>query len=379
MKCFTTLLSYASLLALASHVSAVPTPEINQALEARHALEARQALETRQTTGVNSANNKNTINPATAIYPKKAAGDAPYSVDENTLRSAIYIPSTFQYGKTGKQPVLLVPGTSLPGGVSYSNAFGKLLAASSYADPVWLNIPGYSLGDAQVSGEYVAYAMNYLSGVSQQKNISVVSWSQGGINTQWGLKYWPSTRSVVSDFVALAPDFKGTVEVDLVCSGFTITLCTPSIKQQSDKSNFISTFRSNGGDSAYVPTTTFYSATDEIVQPESGTGASSIILDARNVGVSNNQVQDMCPGTIQIVLHEGVLYNAVAWALIEDALTHDGPGNRSRLDTSTLCRALAAPGLNGITGESILLTAIPNIIAYKSHVFTEPAIAAYAK
>ncbi|KFY83815.1 hypothetical protein V500_09853 [Pseudogymnoascus sp. VKM F-4518 (FW-2643)] len=366
MKSFTALLSYASLLTLASRVSAAPTP-------------ANQALEVRQNTGVDSSSNKNTVNPTTPIYPKKAAGDAPYSVDENTLRSAIYIPSTFQYGKTGKQPVLMVPGTSLPGGTTYSNAFGKLLAASTYADPVWLNIPGYSLGDAQVNGEYVAYAMNYLSAVSNQKNISVVSWSQGGINTQWGLKYWPSTRSIVTDFVALAPDFRGTVEADLVCSGLTIALCTPSIKQQRDKSNFIATLRSNGGDSAYVPTTTFYSATDEIVQPEIGTGASSYLLDARNVGVTNNQVQELCPGTVQVVLHEGVLYNAVAWALIEDALNHDGPGNRSRLDLTKLCLALAAPGLNGIQGESILLTAVPNILAYKTHVFNEPAIAAYAK
>jgi hypothetical protein len=103
------------------------------------------------------------------------------------------------------------------------------------------------------------------------------------------------------------------------------------------------------------------------------------MLDTRSVGVTNNQVQDMCPGTIQVVLHEGVLYNAVAWALIEDALTHDGPGNRSRLDLTTVCTALAAPGLSGIDGESIILAAVPNIVAYKTHVFTEPAIAAYAK
>ncbi|KFY17136.1 hypothetical protein V492_00869 [Pseudogymnoascus sp. VKM F-4246] len=367
MKSFTTLLGYASLLVATSQAAALPTnPEYH-------------ALEVRQTTGVNSFNNKNTVNPATSIYPKKDAADAPFSVDENSLRSAIYIPPTFQYGKNGKQPILMVPGTSLPGGVTYSNAFGKLLAASDYADPVWLNIPGYTLGDIQVNSEYVAYAMNYLSGVSQQKNISVVSWSQGGLNTQWAFKYWPSTRKIVTDLIALAPDFKGTVEADLVCSGLTIALCTPSIKQQRNKSNFIATLRSNGGDSAYVPTTTFYSATDEIVQPETGTGASSIIADARGVGISNNQVQDLCPGTIQIVLHEGVLYNAVAWALLEDALKNDGPADKSRLNLPTLCRALAAPGLNGITGESILLTAIPNIVAYKTHVFTEPSIAAYAK
>jgi hypothetical protein len=365
MRSFTALLHYVTFIALSSRVSSVPTP-------------AHFVLDARQNTGVDSSSNKNPINPTTPVYPQKASGDAPYSIDENTLRSAIYIPSTFGYGKSGKQPVLMVPGTALPGGTTYSNAFEKLLASSSYADPVWVNIPGYSLGDAQVNAEYVAYAINYLSGISDQKNISVVSWSQGGINVQWSLKYWASTRSVVSDFVALAPDFKGTTEADLICSGLTLPLCTPSIKQQSNKSKFISVLRNNGGDSAYVPTTTFYSATDEIVQPQTGTGASSYLLDARNVGVTNNQVQALCPGTIQVVLHEGVLYNAVAWALIEDALNHDGPGNPSRLNLATLCTALNAPGLNGLQGESILLTAVPNIVAYKTHVFSEPGIASYA-
>jgi hypothetical protein len=360
--------SFGALLAivLATCVAAVSTP-------------SHMALDARQNTGIDSTSNDNPINPTTAIYPKKAAGDAPYSVDENSLRSAIYIPSTFAYGKSGKQTVLLVPGTSLPGGTSYANAFGKLLAVTSYADPVWINIPGYSLGDAQVNAEYVAYAINYLSDISGQKKISVISWSQGGLNVQWGLKYWASTRSVVADFIPLAPDFRGTTEADLVCSGLTLPLCTPSIKQQDNSSKFISVFRSNGGDSAYVPTTTFYSATDEIVQPEIGTGASSYMLDARGVGVTNNQVQALCPGTIQIVLHEGVLYNAVAWALIEDALTHDGPGNPSRLtNLPTLCTQLNASGLNAVQGESILLTAVPNIVAYKTHVFTEPAIKSYA-
>jgi hypothetical protein len=86
--------------------------------------------------------------------------------------------------------------------------------------------------------------------------------------------------------------------------------------------------RSDGGDSAYVPTTPVFSSTDEIVQPQSPvTNASAYLLDARSVGVSNSQVQAVCgalgpAGTSYT--HEGVLYNPLAYALTVDALA----GNR---------------------------------------------------
>lgn len=104
---------------------------------------------------INSVNNQNPISPTHSIYPVKDAGDVSYSVDENRLRSAIYIPKTFQYGANGKRPVLLVPGTAVPAGFTYRFGFAKLLAQTAYADPVWVNIPGNSLGDIQITAEYV--------------------------------------------------------------------------------------------------------------------------------------------------------------------------------------------------------------------------------
>lgn len=94
--------------------------------------------------------------------------------------------------------------------------------------------------------------------------------------------------------------------------------------------------RSNGGDSAYVPTTTVYSLTDEIVQPQQGTGASGFIQDSGHISVSNTFLQGACLGGPAglVCTHEGVLYNPVAYALIKDALTHDGPGNFDRVSGS---------------------------------------------
>jgi hypothetical protein len=95
--------------------------------------------------------NINLIPANPPVYPKKSPEDAPYSVSENTLRSAIYIPLGFTYGKI--PPVLLIPGTGVTAGENFAPNFGKLFAGSDYADPVYVNIPGSQLADIQV-GKY---------------------------------------------------------------------------------------------------------------------------------------------------------------------------------------------------------------------------------
>jgi hypothetical protein len=143
--------------------------------------------------GPNSENNINLMIPNKAVYPKRGSSDAPYTLSEAQLRKVIYIPPTFTYGR--KPPVIvslpctcyvkittdaekLVPGTGGTGYESFDGNFITLLTGVSYADPVWLNIPGQLLGDIQVNAEYVAYAINYINGITS-KNVSVISWSQG--------------------------------------------------------------------------------------------------------------------------------------------------------------------------------------------------------
>lgn len=336
--------------------------------------------------GENSVNNRNTRNPAEAIYPKKASTDAPYSLSEEALRAAIYIPSGFTYGS--KPPTIFVPGTGSYGGINFASNLRKLLTGVSYADPVWLNIPGAMLGDAQVNSEYIAYAINYISGISNNQKVSVISWSQGGLDTQWALTFWPSTRALVSDFLPVSPDFDGTVLANLLClspnSDLALGPCDPSVIQQEFTSDFVAKLRAEGGDSAYVPTTTFYSSFfDEIVQPQVGTAASAYILDQRGVGVSNNEVQSVCAGYLGGTFygHAGVLYNPLTYALIVDALTHEGPGQVSRLDIPSVCAPYLAPGLDLV---DLLETAglIPIagllLLAYPEKRLAEPALMSYA-
>ncbi|KAB8256509.1 ASST-domain-containing protein [Aspergillus pseudonomiae] len=282
-----------------------------------------------------------------SIYPYKAKSDAPYSVAENTLRAAIHIPKSFSLEQDKKLPVLLVPGTAVPAAINFYFNFGKLSKALPESDLVWVDLPQASLDDIQLNAEYVAYALNYVSALTSS-NIAVISWSQGALDIQWALKYWPSTRNVVNDFIAISPDFHGTIVRWMACPLLSQLACTPSIWQQGWDANFIQVLRSNRGDSAYVPTTTIYSSFDTVVMPMSGENASARLLDHSGVGVSNNHLQTICANKAAggLYTHEGVLYNPLAWALTVDALRHDGPGNITRIDIQKICEQLLPPFLD---------------------------------
>ncbi|TQN67877.1 Lipase B [Colletotrichum shisoi] len=227
-----------------------------------------------------------------AIWPRKDPADAPHTLTESQLRQVIFVPQTFTYGK--KPPVIFIPETGVYGGETLSPNLLKLLSNAPYADPVWLNIPGALLNDAQVNSGYVAYAINCINGVTN-KNSSIISWSQGGLDTQWAFTFWPSTRSAVSNFFPVSPDFHGTVPANVLClspgNGALDAPCDPSVIEQQYTSVFVNTLRARGGADAYVPTTTFYTALlDEVVEPQQGTAASAHLKDARRVGVTNIEV-----------------------------------------------------------------------------------------
>lgn len=337
--------------------------------------------------GENSIVNVNLRAPAQSVYPNKGAKDAPYSLTEAQLRAAIHIPPTFTYGQ--KPPTIFIPGTASYGGSTFGSNLRKLLTNQPYADPVWLNIPGASLGDIQVNSEYVAYAINYISGISQNKNVSIISWSQGGINAQWAFAFFPSTRSVVTDFIPVSPDFHGTVNANALClsaggaGALQAPYCAPAFQQQEYDSALITAFRAKGGATAYVPTTTLYSGFfDEIVEPQQATAASAFLQGPSNL-VTNNEFQTVCPSGspgASFFGHATSLYNPLAYALVVDALTHDGPGLASRLDLASVCSTYSAPGLtiaDNLQTAALIPVALVLDLEYSPKGVTEPPLKAY--
>lgn len=351
--------------------------------------------------GLSNINSYNNVNPPSPvqIYPKKQPNDAPYNIPEDQLRAAIYIPPTFSYDQN-KRPILFVPGTGAYGGVNFISNLGKLLGNDPRFDPVYLNVPGAMLNDTQINSEYIAYAINYLSAITgSSTRLAVISWSQGGLDTQWAFQYWPSTRSVVEDFIPASPDFHGTTLAYFLDPAFpNIIPNPPGIIQQEYDSNFVRTLRAGGGGSPYVPSTSVWSITDEIVQPQYSPYASAAFFTQdlpgtpntnpvcpvnANIAYTNNQIQTVCQGQPagSPYTHEGVLYHPLTYALALDALTNDGPGRIDRIDLNTVCAQLIAPGLSltdVLATEGLIPLALVNILLYPGKVLNEPAVQSYA-
>ncbi|KAL4869921.1 hypothetical protein BDV12DRAFT_208211 [Aspergillus spectabilis] len=277
------------------------------------------------------------------IYPRISEHDPIYCVEETSLRSAIFIPNEFKFGRDSKTPVILVPGTGTYGGEAFAHSFARLLKNSSFGDPIWLNIPGRMCGDSHLNAEYVAFAIAYIS-TCAQKPVAVGGWSQGNLATQWTLKYWPSTRSNVDNFISW-----GLTPIQGTQPG------TPAVWHQRRNADFIGTLRSNGGDSAYVPTTSIYSATDE-----------------RGLGVTNCELQVQAkfrPAGL-IYTHETVMYNPLAWALAEDAIKN-----------VSVCMHTKAPGLNMLDAtmtQALAPSALKHILLFFPKPWHEPDLSLYA-
>lgn len=204
------------------------------------------------------------------------------------------------------------------------------------------------------------------------------------MNIHWANKFWPSTRSILSNHIAISPDYHGTTQEYLIDPEEKFAY-SPAVKQQAYNSNYVKSLRSFGGDSAYVPTTNIYSGTyDEIVEPQQNANASAILLDARNVGVTNAQVQLVCGADSPAGLfqtHESMLGNSLTVALAMDALQHGGPGLVSRIDLTSVCQNPIAAGLsfeNFLMNEQAIVIAALGVLSLFEATVVEPAISAYA-
>jgi hypothetical protein len=115
------------------------------------------------------------------------------------------------------------------------------------------------MGDMQISSEYVAYSIHYISQISGGLQPAVVAHSQGNPDTQWALQFWPSTRRVARAFISLSPDFHGISLFESPLSGACegTSLCQAALWQQSSGSNYYKALH-NADFQAQVPTTSIW-------------------------------------------------------------------------------------------------------------------------
>lgn len=243
--------------------------------------------------------------------------------------------------QASRTPVLLVHGTFLDAS-SWDPTYARTLPRAG--DPTCtVNVPDQELGDVQRSVEYVVHAIRAIS-ARAGRPIAVVGHSQGAFLPSLALRLWPDLATKVADFVGLAGVYgNGTQVARLACA----LRCAAAARQLSPGSNLLAAYARrplyDGPD--YTTISTVF---DELVVPQPTAGR---LGDVRDIAV-----QDLCPG--RPVEHGGLLADAVAYALVRDALDHDGPADARRVGTRA-CGDVLMPDVDGPAFAALLVSIVP--------------------
>jgi len=242
---------------------------------------------------------------------------------------------------TSKQaPVLLTSGTTVTEEQNFG--FNYIPALRQEGFPVCLvDAPGTAASnneDIQVRAEYVVHAIRTAYAAGGKRPISIIGHSQGGQVMRWGLRFWPDTRSMVSDVVGLASTNHGSAAINGLCT----PSCSPALWQQLDTSDYVKALNSGQETFQGISYTSVYTRTDQFVQPNlDDTGTTSLHTgDGRRTNVAT---QDVCPGNTSEHLQVGTS-DPVSWALALDAITHDGSADEKRIGQA-VCSEAFMPGV----------------------------------
>jgi hypothetical protein len=276
-------------------------------------------------------------------------------------------------GHATRDPILLVPGTTLDPGINFSWNYERAFNQRHWP---WCatTLPNEAMGNIQTAAQYIVYAIQRMHAIAHRK-IDILGYSQGGMVPRWSLKYWPSVRGMINDYVGIDPSNHGSLEAAPVCS----LKCAPALWQQTVHSRFLTALNSGPETWRGINYTVIYSHADEVVTPNlSAKGSSS--LHTGHGAIRNIAVQSICPMDISDHLAMGT-YDPIAYALAVDAFTHRGPARPSRIPRS-VCTQVFMPGIARSAFASdyaTYVTHIATVLSTSRKTAAEPRLAAYAR
>jgi triacylglycerol esterase/lipase EstA (alpha/beta hydrolase family) len=299
------------------------------------------------------------------------------SVPVGTLRAALHCEGDFRHGRL--EPVLLSPGTSATPEQNFSWNYERAFTAQHRP---WCDVtmPYHTLGDIQVAGEYLVYAIRTMHAMSQRR-VAVLGHSQGGMSMRWALRFWPDTRPMVDDIIGMAPTNHGTTAAGSCDSG-----CVPANWQQGATSYFIAALNSRTETFRGISYTNVFTHTDEEVKPSDNATVASSALHVGAGTITNVATQDLCPTDTYEHNLMGTV-DPVTYALVLDALSHPGPAVPSHV-LASVCTQVYQPGIDPANPQNYLqpVTLLPSIAGIVTPGFnlvgapetkTEPALRCY--
>lgn len=293
---------------------------------------------------------------AATPYAAAIAADPPLSVDPSALAQSL---TCTDFSHPDKPAVLLVHGTFTSGYEQYEWTYKPLLTNLGY-DVCYVTYPDRGLGDSQVSAEYVVNAIRQTY-LRSGHRIAVIGHSQGVSVTRWALRWFPSTRIAVDDFIAEAGPNKGTttsMPFELVAS-LGLVGVPEVLLQFGPSTHFVEAENRGGQTPGDVSYTALYTRDDELVQPVSPLPTAALDYGLGNPRVTNVLLQDVCPN--RIVDHVSIgLVDALAFQLALDAIAHPGPANVDR----TVADAGGTTAICGLVSiaPTLVIAPLPQLI-----------------
>jgi triacylglycerol esterase/lipase EstA (alpha/beta hydrolase family) len=235
-----------------------------------------------------------------------------------------------------------------------------------------VTLPDNAMGDIPTAGEYVVNAIRTVAARSG-RSVNILGFSQGGMVPRWALRFWPDTRALVDQYVALDPSNHGTLDAYPVCA----VGCAPAFWQQQTGSHFTTALNSGVETFAGISYTVIYSDVDEVVVPNLPV-ASSSSLTTGNGTIANISVQSICPTDVSDHLAMGS-YDPVGYALAIDSFTRNAVAKPGDVPL-TVCATLLQPGVDPTAfpgNYAMYLAYIGNTIATTPFVSAEPTLPPY--
>lgn len=294
---------------------------------------------------------------AVLVMPAPAAArpGPPLTEPAAALASAVTCPVDPAAG--AETPVLLVHGT-LTDETWWDPSYARALPRDGHA-ACTVRVPDHQTRDLQRSVEYVVAAIRDVAARARRK-VAVVSHSQGALLASFALRFWPDLAEEVDDMVGLAGVYEAGTELGRVICAVP---CAPAGWQLTSGSRLLRAYTSHRllRGPSYTSISTAY---DELLVPQPRASH----LD----GAANIVLQDVCPG--RLVEHGAISLDATVYALVLDALRHEGPADPGRLGARP-CARTYAPGVgpDGLPREAV--TTIPGFLALAANaVPAEPPV-----
>jgi triacylglycerol lipase len=225
-------------------------------------------------------------------------------------------------------PVILVPGTFERSAQNWLTLSPELAKKGYcvYAINYGLTHAGPSTGDIKESAKELKEFVDNVLHLTGAKKVDIIGHSQGGMMPRYYLKFLGGER-YVENLIAFVPSNHGTTGffgLEKVNSGVADTTSCKACQQQLIGSEFLEELNKGNETPGNVSYTVITTKKDQVVIPYT-----SAFLDGPEVQVSNITIQDHYP--LNLVGHQGIVYDRLSFAFVFDALAHQGPANPDRV------------------------------------------------